>query len=171
MPLESCVIVPVSEAEAVVDDLRWQYDPMARNGIPAHITLIYPFEHPSSVSIAIGDLRQLFSRVSAFPFSLAEVRRFDDGTAYLHPEPSALFVDLTETLVKRWPEFPPYRGEFPTVTPHLTVAHKVGTRVLDAVTMTVAGRLPVHCDATEAWLMCSDERGSWTRREAFRFAA
>jgi 2'-5' RNA ligase len=168
MPLESGIIAPTPEADAVVGHLRSLHDPQARYGVPAHITLLYPFAHPSSVADAVADLRRLFGRQLIFEFSLAEVRRFP-ATAYLHPEPSATFVRLTEMLARRWPQFPPYRGVFTTVTPHLTVADHVATDVLDTVDASVSSLLPIHCRATEAWLMCSDEEGLWSRRDVFRF--
>jgi hypothetical protein len=54
--------------------------------------------------------------------------RADSGSliwplAYLAPKPSAPFVALTEALVAEFPKFPPFAGEFPTIIPHLTVAH------------------------------------------------
>jgi 2'-5' RNA ligase len=170
MPLESGIILPTPEAEAVVGHLRWLHDPQARFGVPAHITLLYPFAHPSRIGEAAGALQQLFRLVPAFEFSLVEVRRFP-ATAYLHPEPSATFVQLTERLVHQWPEFPPFGGAFSTVIPHLTVAHHAATDVLDTVDRNVASHLPIRCRATEAWLMCSDEHGFWQRHEVFPFSA
>jgi hypothetical protein len=55
------------------------------------------------------------------------------------------------------------------VTPHLTVAHRVGVEVLDAIAQELSGRLPIQCQATEAWLMCSDDMGMWSRHEVFEF--
>ena len=166
MPLESGIILPVSEAEPVVGHLRRLYDEQARYGVPAHITLLYPFAHPSRVGDAVGSLRQLFSLIPVFEFSLVEVRRFP-ATAYLHPEPSATFVRLTELLVHHWPEFPPYGGSFSTVIPHLTVADQATTDALETVDVTVARHLPIPCRATHVWLMCSDEHGFWSRSEVF----
>jgi len=169
MPLESGIILPVPEAEPLVGRLRTLHDPQARLGVPAHITLLYPFAHASKVADAIDALRQLFSRVPAFEFSLAETRRFP-GTGYLHPEPSTPIVGLTEMLVRQWPEYPPYGGAFPTVTPHLTVAQNAAADVLDAVDASLSAGLPIVCRAKEAWLLCSDERGFWSVREVFRLA-
>jgi hypothetical protein len=169
MPLESGIILPIPEAEMAVGHLRRLHDPQASYGVPAHITLLYPFVHPSRIYEAVGALQQLFRLFAVFQFSLVELRRFR-ATAYLHPEPSAAFVQLTQTLVHRWPEFPPYGGAFSTVIPHLTVADQVAADVLDAVDRDVATHLPIRCRATEAWLICSDEHGFWTRYEVFRLS-
>jgi len=31
----------------------------------------------------------------------------------------------------------------------------------------MAHSLPIRCHATEAWLMCSDDSGLWSRRHSF----
>jgi len=170
MPLESGIILPVPEAEPVVGRLRALHDPHARFGVPAHITLLYPFAHASKVADSLDALHELFGRVPTFEFSLVETRRFP-GTTYLHPEPPANFVRLTEMLTRQWPDFPPYGGVFSTVTPHLTVAQQAAPDVLDIADAAVSGHLPIACRATEAWLVCSDERGFWSVREVFRFDA
>ena len=168
MASESGIILPVPEAEAAVDHLRRLHDPQAGYGVPAHITLLYPFAHPSKAAEAAGALQHFFRLVPAFDFSLVEVRRFP-ATVYLHPEPSATFVELSERLAHRWPEFPPYGGAFSTVIPHLTVADHVAADLLDAVVRDAATHLPIRCRATEAWLMCSDEHGLWSRHGVFPF--
>jgi 2'-5' RNA ligase len=168
VPAESGIIVPVQEAEPIVGHLRLLHDPQARSGVPAHITLLYPFAHPSRVITEVDALRQLFGDVSAFEFLLTDVRRFP-ATAYLHPEPSAEFVRLTELIARRWPEYPPYAGAFPMMIPHLTIADRVSADVLDAVDRVVAVHLPIHCRASEAWLMCGDERAFWSRSRIFPF--
>ena len=82
MPLASGIILPVAEADSLFGDLRQRHDPQAPYGVPAHITLLYPFAHPSKVDDAVGSLRHLFGVVPSFEFSLVEVRRFR-ATAYL----------------------------------------------------------------------------------------
>lgn len=169
MPLASGILLPVAEAESLLGDLRRLHDPQARYGVPAHITLLYPFAHPSKVAAMVGRLRRLLGQVPAFEFSLVAVRRFP-VTAYLHPEPSVALVRLTELLASQWPEFPPYGGSFSTIIPHLTIADQATGDALDQVDASVSPQLPIRCRATEAWLMCSDEQGRWTRYEAFPFS-
>ena len=160
--------MPVPEAEDAIAHLRQLHDPQAEYGVPAHITLLYPFAHPSVLANTTGALQHFFDQVQVFDFSLTEIRRFPT-TAYLHPEPSETFIRLTETLAQRWPEYPPYGGSFATVIPHLTIADAASIDVLDAVARDMIAHLPIRCRATQAWLMCSDEQGFWSRREAFPF--
>lgn len=132
MPSESAIVIPVPEAESLVGKLRSLYDPVASLGLPAHITLLYPFAPPSRVGSEIEALRQLFRKLHSFEFALTEFRRFP-ATAYLHPEPADRFIELTRMLPERWPDFPPYGGAFSTVIPHLTVADRSEGDVLDRV--------------------------------------
>jgi len=166
IPLASGIILPIPDAEAVVGHLRERHDPQTRYGVPAHMTLLYPFAHPSIVGETLGAIRELFCSIRGFDFSLVEVRRFP-AAAYLHPEPSSPFVQLTATLAQRWPEFPPYGGAFSSVIPHLTIADQAASDVLDTVERDVASHLPIRCRAAEASLMCSDEHGFWSRHDDF----
>jgi len=43
---ESALIVPVPEAEPVVGEFRASLDRCAGWGVPAHVTVIYPFRAP-----------------------------------------------------------------------------------------------------------------------------
>jgi 2'-5' RNA ligase len=168
MAHESSVVLPVEEAESVVGHLRELHDPAASLGVPAHITLLYPFMPPIRTASEIDALRRLFSSIPEFEFALTEVRHFP-ATAYLHPDPPDAFVRLTEMITQRWPDYPPYRGAFSTVIPHLTVADHVGRDVLDDVERVLSIHLPLKCRASAAWLLCSDERGFWSRKEVFSF--
>jgi ABC-type molybdate transport system substrate-binding protein len=49
---------------------------------------------------------------------------------------------LTETIAMRWPEAPPYGGQFIEVITHLTVAHSQHPKVFDEVEAALACQLP-----------------------------
>ena len=79
------------------------------------------------------------------------------------PEPAAPFVALIETLIARFPEFPPYSGAHGTIVPHVTVGHAVP---VDDV-LEVEAALPIAARAdTVTWL---EERadGRWGERRRF----
>ena len=62
-PIESALMVLVPEAESLVKPFRDRYDPSAAAGVPAHITLLYPFKHPDEIDqTVIDDLNQCFHR-------------------------------------------------------------------------------------------------------------
>jgi hypothetical protein len=47
---ESTILVPVPEAEPVVGQLRARLDRAASRGIPAHVTVLYPFVPPGQIT-------------------------------------------------------------------------------------------------------------------------
>lgn len=119
----SVFIVKVPGAEALVGQLRQRFDASARLGVPAHITVLVPFMDPKAIDAAVLEqARRALAPFSAFSFALRAVGRFP-ATAYLVPEPSAPFVQLTRAVVQAFPAFPPYAGEHDGMIPHLTVAH------------------------------------------------
>jgi hypothetical protein len=168
---ESALVVLVPEAEALVGRLRQQYDPSAAVGMPAHITLNYPFLPGLPVDAAtIDQLRALFSRFPPLRYALVEVRKFYD-TVYLAPEPSQPFMDLIQGVVAQYPQSPPYGGMFAEVVPHLSLAQSENAAELEFVLREFApgsdGRLPIEAMANDVWLM-DNRKGRWEKRRAFR---
>ena len=104
--MRTALVVVVPEAEPLVGRLREQYDhPRARLGVPAHVTLLFPFGDDAD------GLEELFAAAAPFDFSLARTARFaEQPILYLAPEPAEAFVRLIEALIARYPEFPPYGG-------------------------------------------------------------
>ncbi|HXM54338.1 MAG TPA: 2'-5' RNA ligase family protein [Candidatus Dormibacteraeota bacterium] len=167
-PRESALIVPVPEAEPLVGAWRERYDDSARTGVPAHLTLLYPFLDPHEIRPAdLDQLAQLFASTPATPFRLVAVRRFSRGVLYLAPEPGTPFRSLTRQLWLMYPDHPPYGGAFNDVIPHLTVAQSPDHVLLNTVEAAVAPGLPIDAYAGEAWLMLQDETGRW--RPGHRF--
>lgn len=160
---ESAIIVPVLEAEPIVAPLRLQHDKSARLGMPAHITLLYPFHPPHMAEGEIKDLTEVFSTIPAFEFSLIEVRCFP-RTAYLHPNKPELFIGIVGRLLEKWPDCPPYKGAFAEIIPHLTVADRASADTLDMVQRQLINHLPITCAAREARLIFSDNIGLWSTK-------
>jgi hypothetical protein len=149
------LIMPVPHA----DDLLQKSASEA--GIPAHITLLYPFLSPRTIDHEIeGTLKSLFQAVPAFDFALSEVGHFP-GVVYLAPEPAAPFTALVRALVERWPDRQAYGGVHEEIIPHLTVAFG------ETVPRGLVERLPVSARAQEVWLM-SRMAGRWVHRASFR---
>lgn len=120
---ESGFVVCVPEAEDVVRALRQRYHAVALLGVPAHITVLYPFMPPQHITHEVlARAAAAVASVPAFAFAMGKVGRFP-ATAYLAPDPAEPFVALTEALARAFPAYPPFRGEHATIVPHLTVAH------------------------------------------------
>jgi hypothetical protein len=170
-PIESALVVLVPEAEVLVKPFRDRYDPSAAAGVPAHITLLYPFKHPDDVDqTVLDDLNQCFHGRAPFQFSLALVRRFPGAVLYLAPEPAEPFRQLTLAIWDRYPETPPYSGKWPDIVPHLSVAWIKDEQLLDCIADDFAqasqGRLPIRATATEVALM-EKRSGHWLIRARF----
>jgi 2'-5' RNA ligase superfamily len=99
-------------------------------------------------------------------FSFTEIRRFP-ATAYLHPDKSERFAQITRTLVKKWPDCKPYKRVFPDIIPHLTVADHVDRETLVAVEDSLRHQLPIQCVAREVWLLTSGHMGTWSKKAFF----
>jgi 2'-5' RNA ligase len=150
----SALIVPVPEVEPQIGELRLAHDPSAARGAPAHITILFPFFDTEELDEAA--LADLISGFPAFDFELDRVERFPGGATWLHPSPSLPFVDLTAAVFERWPERPPYEGEFDEVIPHLTISE---------TPIDVQLQLPIAARAREVMLLEEDEpSGRWTAR-------
>ena len=52
---ESALVVLVPAAEPCVGALRLRYDPVARLGMPAHVTLLHPFVDPREMTFSYQD--------------------------------------------------------------------------------------------------------------------
>jgi 2'-5' RNA ligase len=170
---KTTLLVPVPEAEKLVAPFRTKSDSSTANGIPPHVTILYPFKCPASVDTeTISTLEDLFASFPVFEFQLAEICYFP-RTLYLAPAPADPFVRLTEAVCRAYPDALPYGGEFPEPTPHLTVAARRDNDQLRAVShqfnRTAIEQLPVSARAEEIWLM-DNRSGNWERRHSFRLA-
>jgi 2'-5' RNA ligase len=170
-PIESALVVLVPEADDLAKPFRDRYDPSAADGMPAHITLLYPFKLPDQdEQEALGDLRKCFGRFAPFGFALASIRRFPDAVLYLAPEPGEPFRQLTLTIWDRYPESPPYSGKWPDIVPHLSLAWISDEQKLDRIADDFAqasrGRLPIRATASEVALM-EKRSGRWLIRATF----
>lgn len=167
MTAQSALIIPVPEAEAAVGHWRERFDPSAPAGIPAHVTILYPFLTPSRLDSAVlEELRSLFASSPSFQASVTGFAQFA-GVLYLTPEPPGPFVRLTAAVATRWPETPPYEGAFTGIIPHLTVARTDDPGVWDTIRAAIEPRLPIESRVWEVWLLTSDG-ARWHRR--YRFA-
>ena len=112
-------------------------------GIPAHITLCYPFIPPQQVDDRSTErLTALLRGTAPFPFRFTRTNRFP-AALWLAPEPCEPFRDLTETLCLGFPSVRPYGGQFDRVIPHLTIADRVTEATMDRLTATDDGEPPL----------------------------
>jgi hypothetical protein len=160
----TALVLLVDAADPLVAGWRARYDPAAAQGMPAHLTVLYPFLPDASVTAA--DLATLDDVVGAhrpFDLTFAEVRRFP-GSLWLAPVPDAPVRDLIAAVCRSWPDVPPYGGAHAVddVIPHLTVA--MGSPVSwDNITVHLLTGLPVMTRIDAAQLFAFDGP-SWRAR-------
>jgi len=171
-PTESALLIPVPAAEPTLQRWRERLDPACRLGVPAHVTLLYPFVAPAALDdVTIQRLADLFLQRTAFAFSLREIRWFGDEVAYVAPEPGARFRALTAAIYGEFPAFPPYRGEHDDVIPHLTIGQDAPVGALRRAAKHVTAHLPIETHAEEVWLMTGTQTArSWVLKARFELS-
>lgn len=113
----------------------------------------------------INDLGALLGEHSPFTVRFDRCRRFP-GVLYLAPTPDQPFRTLTEAVAARWPEAPPYGGQFAEIIPHLSVAHGQQAHVYDEVEAALTAGLPVTANVASVGLFVSDG-DRWHQRAEF----
>ncbi|MEV4642553.1 2'-5' RNA ligase family protein [Actinoplanes sp. NPDC049548] len=163
---QTALLATVNEVEPVVGRWRRRFDSSASAGVPAHVTVLFPFlDNDRITDTVVGDLRSLIGARRSFAVRFGECRRFPD-VLYLAPVPDQPFRALTEEIAKRWPEAPPYEGQFTEVIPHLTVAHGQPPRIYDEVEAALADQLPTTATISSISLFVSDGH-RWERHMEF----
>lgn len=116
---QSGVVVEVPEAESAVGRLRAELDVNARLGVPAHVTVLFPFVPPSRVDAdVLTRLADLFSGTPAFDYAFGRTAWFEQEVLWLAPDDPSPFRALTERVYGAFPQYPPFEGAFTDVVPH-----------------------------------------------------
>jgi hypothetical protein len=122
-PTQTAVVAPVPAVADLVEEHRLALDASAGWGVPAHVTVLYPFVKPADVTRdVLAGLSAAARRVSAFECRFEHTRWFGEEVLWLDPEPAEPFRRLTTITWQAFPDFPPYGGQFEEVIPHLTIA-------------------------------------------------
>jgi 2'-5' RNA ligase len=160
---ESALIVPVSQTEPAVATLRSTLDRAAGWGVPAHVTVLYPFLPPHQITAAaLADVAEAIATVPAFEVAFNEVRWFGDDVIWLSPEPDDPFRTLTTAVWQRFPDHPPYGGAYDDVVPHLTIGHDHPRDVLAPAADEVSALLPIHAPIRAVRLIAGTPHdGAW----------
>jgi hypothetical protein len=169
---QSGLIVEVPEAEPAVRQLRERLDPSALLGVPAHITVLFPFMSPHAIDAAVlAELERLFAAARRFSVRLDHTDWFGDEVLWLAPQQPAPFRALTQRVHAAFPAFPPFEGQFDDVVPHLTVGDRQPLSDLRAAEAAVRALLPVEAPVTAVTLMTKQAAGGpWSRTATFSLA-
>jgi 2'-5' RNA ligase len=164
-PRWTAVIVPVPSAEPAVGRHRATFDAAAGWGVPAHVTVLFPFAPPSLVDdVLLGELASSVATISEFVCTFRRTAWFGTDVLWLDPDPADHFRALTDAVHRAFPDWAPYAGEFADVVPHLTVGERrLGDlATLRAVESELATALPMEATIREALLVAgTDAHRSW----------
>jgi 2'-5' RNA ligase len=176
---ETALLIAVPAAEPAVREHRARLDASARDGVPAHLTVLYPFLPQALIDDAVlASLAALFAGFPAFPFTLDRVGWFGDEVVWLGPRDARPFRALTSLSWEAFPSCAPYGGRHADVVPHLTIGHKDDLTALRAAGAGVRPYLPIEAVASEVTLLAGPSPvipgtppGQWRELGAFPLAA
>lgn len=157
---QSAVIVRIPIPPAL-ERLRRAHLGEIGSGIPAHVTVLYPFVAPDELDAGVrARLAEVASTMEPFTATFRAVGRFPD-VLYLEPEPAAAFSALTDRVAAAWPDHPPYGGAFDAVIPHLTLIEAAAaTQTPNAF---VERWLPIERSVGALEVIVGDEARHWRR--------
>jgi 2'-5' RNA ligase len=160
---ETAIVVPVLEAEPAVGLFRRLYTVEGADGMPAHITLLYPFTDTDLLDeTTLERVQATLADFAPFEAELTRIARFDrpeDIVVWVAPEPVEPFAAMADALAAEFPEHPPYGGKYVSIVPHLTVAMSDDDDLLTSIETDVSGLLPIRIHVHEAALYQHTPRG------------
>ena len=163
------LILLVPEVEPAIGRWREQYDSVAPLGVPAHVTVLYPWIPAGRLTEADCDgVAEIAGATDPIELTFAAIGRFPD-VLWLDPQPSGPILALIAAVTARWPDYLPYGGQYgdPPV-PHLTVADTDPDQ-LGAVVADIEQALPISSTVGELSLVVRQAEGwSFDRRFPFR---
>jgi 2'-5' RNA ligase len=136
-----------------------------------HVTLLFPFVPRERLDgDVLRELQEFFSTRAPFTLTLVGIGEFP-GVAYAVPEPGVELRQWIAGLCERFPDFPPYEGEFAKIIPHATL----GTwndprRQVELVTRArelTRGILPMSCLVEDVALLEEHAPDRWRERRRF----
>ena len=168
----TAIVLPVA-LPPPLERMRRARVPVARLGVPAHLTLLFPFAEPAALtSKARERVVAALARPGALELRFAEARTWP-GVAWLAPEPAAPVSALIERLAAAFPEHPPYGGVHAEIVPHVTLAEPADGEAAagaeaEAVAAAARAWLPFTRRIDHAVLLEEGADGRWRRRWRLR---
>lgn len=165
-PTQAAVIVAIPAADPAVSAHRRALDAAAALGVPAHVTVIFPFAVPAALTRDDDDrLASAIRSVPRFECSFSSIGWFGQDCAWLRPDDDRPFRALTLAVWAAFPDHPPYGGAFDDLVPHLTIGERrLGTlQDLHRATTEVMSHLPISQHVSEVVLVAGTEAvNSWS---------
>jgi hypothetical protein len=163
------LVLRVPEVDPVIGHWRARYDSVAPLGVPAHVTVLYPWI-PAGL-LTDDDLAAVAAIAAAtdpIQLTFAALGRFPD-VLWLDPQPGGPILALIAAVTGRWPDYLPYGGRYgDRPVPHLTVADSGNPAELDPAVAEIERALPVLARVEELSLVVRRDEG-WSLGRTFPF--
>jgi len=161
------LVIPVPAADALLASVGARYPGTVREGVPAHVSLLYPFVAATGLDERVtSTLGELLAKQAPMPLQFTECYR-QNGFVALRPDPMDGLTELVDKTHRQWPEVVPYEGVYGDVEPHLTVTMRCSAETAVTIEQEVTAELPISAELREAWLVAFE--GQWTLRGRFEF--
>ncbi len=175
---ESALILPVREIESIAQPYRHNHTTDGAMGLLPHVTILYPFVSFSEWNAGVRKtLETSLGSKSPFCFELTQVNSFPSHrTLFLDPAPNQDILDLTRTIARAFPDYPPYDGKIPIdkLHPHVTIATTSTDQQLTKLEMSfsqdIRDQLPIVITANEVWFVVKSGN-RWLRHTTIRLEA
>jgi hypothetical protein len=163
------LVLLVPDLDPVIGRWRERYDPVTAYGMPAHVTVVYPWKPAATITASDrAALAELARALPTIELSFAGFGSFDK-TLWLDPQPTDPIRRLVDAVVARWPDHLPYGGQFAVVVPHVTVSDGRDPTGMQHVVDDVELQLPRSTRVAELTLMrCAGNR--WSVDASYPFA-
>jgi hypothetical protein len=163
---ESALLLRCPAAEPAIGRWRARLDLAAGVGVPAHVTVMYPFAPVGRLSAADHTrLARLFAAVRSFALVGERTAWFGDTVLYVELTGAAAVASLTDAVTAAFPAYRPYGGAYAEVVPHLTVGDDHEDSALRTAEDAVRAHLPFTQVVTEVELWSGpppvSRRGRW----------
>lgn len=164
---QSVLSISVPEANGVCHYVRSRYNgEVPPVGVPAHITLLSPWMPPGRIDeTVLAELATVFAGFPAFEFSL-DLGWFGHEVLLLVPNDPTPFIDMTKAIMRQWPEFKYYDGDYGDIEPHVTLAYGSESS-LSEVAAEIARQVPVRARAGSICLNVGKPGQMMTRKMFF----
>ncbi|MFC0673693.1 2'-5' RNA ligase family protein [Brachybacterium hainanense] len=153
---ETALLIPVPHVDPIVGEHRRALDPAAADGIPAHVTALYPFIPLERITARDhAELEHVIGAVPTIPISDARTAWFGDQVLYLELDRPGPVHALITRLADAFPDAPPFAGRIAVedIVPHVTIGQDRPLEELERAAHDVETQLPWSqvLDRVELW--------------------
>ena len=164
-PAPETALVLVVSLPAALEALRQRSIADAAAGVPAHVTLLYPFAEEAQLDDEVlAVVEAIASRHPVLPLTLGGGRRFPD-TLYASVDPDAPLRALQAELGAAFPTLPLYGGRF-GFEPHVSILEGPAAAIPLALEDPAWRTLPVD-QLVDAIDLITGRDGRWATRRRF----